>query len=76
MCRKQPLAFDDLAAKTFGDIVASAGYSRRKLLERMNRSSNFQTEGLYNYKLIILAYTINSCWICWFAKRTQLLDAV
>jgi tRNA(fMet)-specific endonuclease VapC len=29
------LAFDDLAAKTFGAIVASAGYSRRKLLDRM-----------------------------------------
>ena len=29
------LAFDDLAAKTYGDIVASAGYSRRKLLDRM-----------------------------------------
>jgi len=53
MCRKQPLAFDDLAAKTFGDIVASAGYSRRKLLERMNRSSNFQTEG-FHYTTICL----------------------
>ena len=29
------LAFDDLAAKTYGDIVGSAGYSRRKLLDRM-----------------------------------------
>lgn len=29
------LAFDDLAAETYGDIVASAGYSRRKLLGRM-----------------------------------------
>jgi predicted nucleic acid-binding protein len=29
------LAFDDLAAKTYGAIVASAGYSRRKLLDRM-----------------------------------------
>jgi tRNA(fMet)-specific endonuclease VapC len=29
------LAFDDPAAKTYGDIVASAGYSRRKLLDRM-----------------------------------------
>ena len=29
------LAFDDLAAKTYGTIVASAGYSRRKLLDRM-----------------------------------------
>ena len=29
------LAFDDLAAETHGDIVASAGYSRRKLLDRM-----------------------------------------
>jgi predicted nucleic acid-binding protein len=29
------LAFDDLAAETYGDIVASAGYSRRKLLDRM-----------------------------------------
>jgi predicted nucleic acid-binding protein len=29
------LAFDDLAAETYGTIVASAGYSRRKLLERM-----------------------------------------
>jgi predicted nucleic acid-binding protein len=29
------LAFDDLAAKTYEAIVASAGYSRRKLLDRM-----------------------------------------
>jgi predicted nucleic acid-binding protein len=29
------LAFDNLAAKTYGNIVASAGYSRRKLLDRM-----------------------------------------
>jgi tRNA(fMet)-specific endonuclease VapC len=29
------LAFDDLAAKTYAAIVASAGYSRRKLLDRM-----------------------------------------
>jgi predicted nucleic acid-binding protein len=29
------LAFDDLAAKAYGTIVASAGYSRRKLLDRM-----------------------------------------
>ena len=29
------LAFDDIAAKTYGAIVASAGYSRRKLLDRM-----------------------------------------
>jgi predicted nucleic acid-binding protein len=29
------LAFDDLAAKTYGDIVASAGCSRRKPLDRM-----------------------------------------
>jgi hypothetical protein len=29
------LAFDDPAAKTYGDIVASAGYSRWKLLDRM-----------------------------------------
>jgi|EndMetStandDraft_7_1072992.scaffolds.fasta_scaffold75549_3 predicted nucleic acid-binding protein len=29
------VAFDDGAAKTYGDIVASAGYSRRKLLDRM-----------------------------------------
>lgn len=29
------LAFDALAAETYGDIVASAGYSRRKLLDRM-----------------------------------------
>jgi len=29
------LAFDDLTAKTYGAIVASAGYSRRKLLGRM-----------------------------------------
>lgn len=29
------LAFDDLAAETYGRIVASAGYSRRKLLDRM-----------------------------------------
>ena len=29
------LAFDDLAAETYGTIVASAGYSRRKLLDRM-----------------------------------------
>jgi len=27
--------FDDLAAKAYGTIVASAGYSRRKLLDRM-----------------------------------------
>jgi tRNA(fMet)-specific endonuclease VapC len=29
------LAFDDLAAETYGNIVASAGYSRRKMLDRM-----------------------------------------
>jgi tRNA(fMet)-specific endonuclease VapC len=29
------LAFDDLAAATCGSIVAAAGYSRRKLLDRM-----------------------------------------
>ena len=29
------LAFDDLAADTYGTIVASTGYSRRKLLDRM-----------------------------------------
>jgi tRNA(fMet)-specific endonuclease VapC len=29
------LAFDDLAAQAYGAIVASAGYSRRKLLDRM-----------------------------------------
>ncbi len=29
------LAFDDLAAEIYGKIVASAGYSRRKLLDRM-----------------------------------------
>ena len=29
------LAFDDVAAKTYGAIVASAGYSRWKLLDRM-----------------------------------------
>ena len=29
------LAFDDLAAETYGSIVASAGYSRRKLLDRI-----------------------------------------
>lgn len=29
------LAFDDLAAQTYGAIVASVGYSRRKLLDRM-----------------------------------------
>ena len=29
------LAFDDLAAETYGIIVATAGYSRRKLLDRM-----------------------------------------
>jgi len=29
------LAFDDLAAETYGTIVARAGYSRRKLLDRM-----------------------------------------
>ena len=28
------LAFDDLAADMYGTIVASAGYSRRKLLDR------------------------------------------
>jgi tRNA(fMet)-specific endonuclease VapC len=29
------LPFDDAAAETYGRIVASAGYSRRKLLDRM-----------------------------------------
>ncbi len=29
------LAFDDLAAETYGRIVANAGNSRRKLLDRM-----------------------------------------
>jgi tRNA(fMet)-specific endonuclease VapC len=29
------LAFDDAAAEAYGAIVASAGYSRRKLLDRM-----------------------------------------
>ena len=29
------LAFDDLAVMTYGAIVASAGYSRRRLLDRM-----------------------------------------
>ena len=29
------LAFDDLATKTYGAIVASAGYARRKILDRM-----------------------------------------
>ena len=29
------LAFDDLAAETYGRIVADAGYSRRNLLDRM-----------------------------------------
>jgi predicted nucleic acid-binding protein len=29
------LAFDDVAAETYGKIVAGAGYSRRKLLDRM-----------------------------------------
>jgi tRNA(fMet)-specific endonuclease VapC len=29
------LAFDDLAAQTYANIVANAGYSRRKLLDRM-----------------------------------------
>lgn len=29
------LAFDDLAVETYGNIVASAGTSRRKLLDRM-----------------------------------------
>ena len=29
------LAFDDEAAEAYGAIVASAGYSRRKLLDRM-----------------------------------------
>ncbi len=29
------IAFDDAAADAFGDIVARAGYSRRKLLDRM-----------------------------------------
>lgn len=29
------LAFDDAAASKYGDIVASRGYSRRKLLDRM-----------------------------------------
>lgn len=29
------LAFDDAAADAYGAIVASAGYSRRKLFDRM-----------------------------------------
>jgi tRNA(fMet)-specific endonuclease VapC len=29
------LVFDELAATTYGSIVAAAGYSRRKLLDRM-----------------------------------------
>jgi predicted nucleic acid-binding protein len=29
------IAFDDAAATAYGAIVASAGYSRRKLLDRM-----------------------------------------
>jgi tRNA(fMet)-specific endonuclease VapC len=29
------LAFDDVAADTYGQIVAHVGYSRRKLLDRM-----------------------------------------
>jgi tRNA(fMet)-specific endonuclease VapC len=29
------LAFDDLATAAYGSIVAAAGYSRRKLLDRM-----------------------------------------
>jgi predicted nucleic acid-binding protein len=29
------LAFDDSAAEVYGAIVAGAGYSRRKLLDRM-----------------------------------------
>ena len=29
------LAFDDTAAEMYGKIVARAGYSRRKLLDRM-----------------------------------------
>jgi tRNA(fMet)-specific endonuclease VapC len=29
------VAFDDAAADAYGDIVASVGYSRRKLLDRM-----------------------------------------
>ena len=29
------LAFDDMAAEAYGTIVASAGYSRRKQLDRM-----------------------------------------
>ena len=29
------LAFDNLAAEAYGTIVASTGYSRRKLLDRM-----------------------------------------
>ena len=29
------LAFDELAADTYGAIIASTGYSRRKLLDRM-----------------------------------------
>jgi predicted nucleic acid-binding protein len=29
------LAFDDTAAEVYGTIVANAGYSRRKLLDRM-----------------------------------------
>lgn len=29
------LAFDDAAAATYGEIVGAAGYSRRKVLDRM-----------------------------------------
>lgn len=29
------LEFDDLAAATYGSIVAAVGYSRRRLLDRM-----------------------------------------
>jgi tRNA(fMet)-specific endonuclease VapC len=32
------LAFDDLAAETYGNIVASAGYSRRRLLGHRSQS--------------------------------------
>ena len=39
------LAFDDLAAKTYGAILASTGYSRRKLLDRDDRSPSSGAPG-------------------------------
>ena len=43
------LAFDDLAAKTYGAIVASAGCSRRKLLDRMIAAQALVAPGNLGY---------------------------